>query len=125
MTTEYKALNYTQRIIQGDSFDKTYAMNTLNTDTNTYTPIDLSNKIVTGQLRLAPGDTPAIDFGTSKSDGGTGIENSFTLTLTSTQTTSMRPGTWYYDVQLTDSTDSEKVDTVLKGNFIVRAEITQ
>lgn len=125
MSNEYKALNYTQRIIQGDSFSKSYAMDTLNTDTGVKTPIDISNKTVTGQIRLAPGQEPVIDFTTSISDGGTGVENTFTLTLTSQQTTAMRAGTWQYDVQLIDNTNTEVVDTVLKGNFIVRAQITE
>lgn len=125
MSNEYRALNYTQRIIQGDSFSKSYAMDTLNTDTGVKTPIDISNKIVTGQIRLSPDSIDAIDFTTAITDGGSGVENTFTLSLTSQQTTTMRPGTWQYDVQLADITNPDEVTTVLKGNFIVRAEITQ
>ena len=125
MTNEYRALNYTQRIIQGDSFNKSYALDTLDTDTEVKTPIDLSGKVAAGQIRLVAGQEPVIDFDASIVAGTGGVENTIVLKLTSQQTTTMRPGTWQYDVQLADIADPDIVTTVLKGTFVVRAEITE
>lgn len=124
-TCNVKALNYTQRIIQGDSFDKSYTGSTINESTGDSEPLNLTGKTVRGQIRKTADDPTPIDFTTSTFDSGTGTLDTFRLELTSSQTTSMTGGTWLYDVDIVDDADPELVTTYLKGNFIVRAEITK
>lgn len=126
MTTQVRALNFTQRIIQGDSFNKAYTMKTIDTETGIETPIDLSNKTIRGQIRVTPNSPDPVDFSTStfaSPDGG-GIIDTFAISLSSLQTTPLVGGTYMYDVDITDP-NTTAVQTVLKGNFIVRSEITK
>lgn len=119
-----RGLNYTQRIIQGDSFDKSYTGSDVN-DQGVSVPLDLSNKTIRGQIRLSVDDENPIEFLTSTFDSGTGTIDTFRLQLTSSQTTPMAGGTWLYDVDVVDNTNPEIVETYLKGNFVVRDEITR
>lgn len=123
-SNQARALNYTQRIIQGDSFDKSYT-GTDTDDQGVTVPLDLSNKTIRGQIRKSPDDLVPVEFTTSTFDSGSGTVDSFRLQLTSTQTTPMAGGTWLYDVDVVDNSDPEIVETYLKGNFVVRAEITK
>jgi len=120
-----RALNFTQRIIQGDSFDKAYTGLNRDTETGNETPIDFTNKTVRGSIRPSLDSDTVINFATSTFDSGVGTIDSFRLMLNASQTETMYPGTWVYDVDVVDNINTEKVTTLLKGNFIVRGEVTR
>lgn len=120
-----RGLNYTQRIVQGDSFFKDYTGSEVDTNTGDTVPLDLSNKTIRGQIRPSHDSETVINFTTNTTDSGTGTIDTFSISLTSSQTSAMTGGTWVYDVEAIDNTNVEIVNTLLKGNFIVRDEVTK
>lgn len=62
--------------------------------------IDITNYTFTGSLKENFQATTAVNFTTEVTDGPAGI---FTIKLTDVETASMDPGTWVYDIIMTDS----------------------
>jgi len=124
-SNQTRALNFTQRIIQGDKFDKSYTGYEIDTSDNSQLPLDYSNTTIRGSVRPSPESDTVINMTVSTFDSGTGSIDSFRLEINSSDTATMTPGTWVYDVDATSKTDAENVKTLLKGNFIVRGEVTK
>lgn len=104
---------YNIRHYQGDTFQLIF---TMNNDLTAQTPLC--------QLRTDPGSavvTVAMTV-TSTYSAGTN-KTTFTCSLTATQTAALLAGTVYYwDFQLTNGA---VVNTYLRGNFVVQAEVSR
>jgi hypothetical protein len=124
MESTYKALNYTLRMIQGDTFDRSYTMYDVDAE-GVQTALDISDKILRGQLRLEPEGTEVVNFLISTEDSGSGVVDTFRLRLGANITSGMAAGVWQYDVELVDSANQDNVQKIMKGTVVIRPEITR
>ena len=63
--------------------------------------------------------TTDVDFTCSITDAGAGL---FTMTLTDTQTGNLTPGTWVYDLRMTDTTG--KITRMFEGKAFVKQGVS-
>lgn len=100
-------------IDQGTTFSTTL---TLTNDDGTYK--DLTDYTVTSQIRKSYYTNTYTDFTTAKVN----LEGEITLSLTATQTSSLKAGRYVYDVEI--SSDAETV-RVVEGIVTVTPEVTR
>tara|TARA_R110000796_G_scaffold28680_4_gene78194 strand:+ start:923 stop:1252 length:330 start_codon:yes stop_codon:yes gene_type:complete len=81
--------------------------------------LDITGYSFAGKTKEATYSATGVDFVAVVTDGPAGI---FTVSLTDTVTTAMDPGTWVYDVLMTDT--SGKVTRMLQGNAFVNQGVT-
>lgn len=83
-------------------------------------PLDLTDYDIRAQLRKSYGSNTFTEFSTSSGDNP---ENGvITLTLTSEQTTLLRPGRYVYDIEIEND---DEVVRVLEGIITVTPEVTR
>jgi hypothetical protein len=83
-------------------------------------PLDLTEYTIRAQLRKSYGSNTFTQFSTSS---GENPENGvITLSLTSVQTTSLRPGRYVYDIEIQND---DGVTRVLEGIITVTPEVTR
>jgi hypothetical protein len=83
-------------------------------------PLDLTEYTIRAQLRKSYGSNTFTEFSTSSGDNP---ENGvITLSLTSEQTTSLRPGRYVYDIEIEND---DEVVRVLEGIITVTPEVTR
>lgn len=100
-------------IDQGTTFSTTL---TLTNDDGTYK--DLTDYTVTSQIRKSYYTNTYTDFTTAKVN----LEGEITLSLTATQTSSLKAGRYVYDVEI--ASDAETV-RVVEGIVTVTPEVTR
>jgi hypothetical protein len=81
--------------------------------------LNITGYTFTASTKEATYSTTKVDFVTSVTDGPAGV---FTVSLTDAVTAAMDPGTWVYDVLMTDT--SGKVTRMLQGNAFVNQGVT-
>jgi len=101
----------------GSDFSQSFTLSDI-----TNTPLDLSNNTVSAQLRKHSGSSTKTDFTTTI--GVPATDGSINITLSSTQTSSLKPGRYLYDIVIT-STISGKKTRVVEGSAIIREGITK
>lgn len=82
---------------------------------------DLTSYTVTAQMRKWSGSSTAISFTTARQIPYT--SGKIVLSLTSTQTSSIKPGRYVYDVVITDQFNVK--NRVLEGMVLVREGVTR
>ena len=101
----------------GASFSQTFNLS----NTTDGSALDLSEYSVTAQMRKHAVSSAKSDFSTSIIDA---TQGSLSLSLTSDQTTSLKPGRYVYDVIITVNGTSTKT-RVVEGNVLVREGVTR
>ena len=101
----------------GASFNQTF--NLSNTTDGSY--LDLSLYSISAQMRKHAVSSVKTEFATSIEDASQG---KFALSLTSEQTTSLKPGRYVYDVVLTVIGTTTKT-RVVEGMVLVREGVTR
>ena len=81
--------------------------------------LDITNYSFSGRLSENHNTTTVQDFTTAITDAAAGT---FTVSLTDTQTAALDPGTWVYDVVMTDN--AGKKTRLLQGNAFVSQGVT-
>lgn len=81
--------------------------------------LDITSYSFTGRLSENYNTTTVQDFTTAVTDGPAGT---FTISLTDAQTATLDPGTWVYDIVMTDA--SGKKTRLLQGNAFVSQGVT-
>lgn len=90
------------------------------------TPIDLTNTTAEMQLRSLPSD-PNVALTLSSANGDiviTALTGIIDITATSQQTGAVDEGTYYYDLEITD-TVTNQVTRIIQGQIVVSAEVTR
>ena len=82
-------------------------------------PLNLDGYTVAAQLRKSYGSTTAYDFASSVYDETSG---KIQIALTATQTSSIKPGRYLYDIEITTGTTKSRV---AEGLVIISPEITK
>lgn len=93
---------------------------------NNGTPINLSNNTAKMQLRSQPQDVDAA-LTLSSANGDiviTPLTGVISITASSTQTGAVDEGTYYYDLEVTDTVTNE-VTRIIQGQIVVSAEVTR
>lgn len=103
-------------INSGSDFSQTFTLE--NSDTNS--ALDLSVYSVSSQIRKWAGSSTAINFSCSVVDAFEGI---ISISLTNSQTTSLKPGRYVYDVVITDNVGQK--NKVIEGMALVREGVTR
>ena len=100
----------------GTTFSQIFTLESA--DTNSAT--DLTGLTSTTKMRKHPGSSSATDFSTQiiNATGGR-----IRVGLTTSQTSSLKPGRFMYDVLITDT--SGEVTRVLEGSVLVREGVTK
>lgn len=81
--------------------------------------IDISTRIFSGQIRIAPASTdPVANFVTTITDGPGGI---VLFSISSNNTALITPGTYYYDFQ---QIDGSIVTTLIAGKAVIQEDVT-
>jgi hypothetical protein len=81
--------------------------------------LDITNYTFSGRLKQTFNATSYVDFIGSVTDGPAGT---FTVELTDVVTADMDPGTWVYDIMMTDTaTDKTRL---IQGNAFVKQGVT-
>jgi hypothetical protein len=101
----------------GSDFSQTF---TLEGSANN-SAFDLTSYTVTAQIRKWAGSSTATSFTATKQTPNT--SGKILLKLTSTQTSSIKPGRYVYDVVITDSYDVK--NRVIEGMVLVREGVTR
>jgi hypothetical protein len=101
----------------GADFVQTFVLEAAATNSS----LDLTGCIVSAQMRKWSGSSTAITFTTQKSYPET--SGTIVLTLTSTQTSNIKPGRYVYDVVIT-AADLTKT-RVLEGMVLAREGVTR
>lgn len=81
--------------------------------------VDLTDYSVAGALKENYRATTSVAFAASVTDAAAGL---FDISLTDTVTTDMDPGTWVYDIVLTDPSGIKT--RLLEGRAFVKAGVT-
>ena len=81
--------------------------------------LDITNHTFSGRLKETFNATTHVDFSTALTDP---TQGTFTVTLTDAQTSVMDPGTWVYDIMMTDSAGTKT--RLLNGNAFVKQGVT-
>ena len=100
----------------GTTFSQIFTLESAATNSAT----DLTGFTATAQMRKHPGSSSATDFSTQiiNATGGR-----IRVGLTTSQTSSLKPGRFMYDVLITDT--SGEVTRVLEGSVLVREGVTK
>ena len=103
-------------IEQGFDFDTTFQLE----DTTTNALLNLTGYTMDAQLRKTYSSSSSVSFGSTvtSATGGT-----IQITLTSSQTSDLKPGRYVYDVKLT--TSGGTVTKAVEGAALVRAGVTR
>jgi hypothetical protein len=101
----------------GSDFKQTFFLEAAATNSS----LDLTNYTVSAQMRKWAGSSTSISFTTEKPYPET--SGAIVLSLTSTQTSSLKPGRYVYDVVIT-GTDLYKT-RVLEGMVLAREGVTR
>lgn len=81
--------------------------------------LDITNYSFSGRLKSSFNSTTHVDFATSVTDGPAGT---FSILLTDTVTADMDPGTWVYDIIMTDAALDKT--RLIQGNAFVKQGVT-
>ena len=81
--------------------------------------LDITNYSFSGRLKASFNDDTHVDFTTSVTDGPAGT---FSVLLTDTVTSAMSPGTWVYDIVMTDAALDKT--RLIQGNAFVKQGVT-
>ncbi len=100
----------------GTTFSQIFTLESA--DTNSAT--DLTGYSASAQMRKHPGSSSATDFSTTITDPTGG---KIRVGLTTSQTSSLKPGRFMYDVLITDA--AGEVTRVLEGSVLVREGVTK
>ena len=92
------AFVYVSNIVieQGFDFDTSFQLE----DTRTNSSLDLTDASVSGQLRKHYGSSTAVSFGSTITSPDLGI---LSISLTGTQSLSLKPGRYVYDIKITNA----------------------
>lgn len=99
----------------------TYSLSVTVADANG-NALDLTDYSVRAQMRRSYGSTSSISFTATKADDPTTGE--ITISLTATQTSSLKPGRYVYDLEIEDTT-TNSVTRVIEGIITVTPEVTR
>ena len=100
----------------GTTFSQIFTLESASTNSAT----DLTGFSVSAQMRKHPGSTTATDFTTQIINASGG---KIRVGLTTSETASLKPGRFMYDVLITDT--SGEVTRVLEGAVLVREGVTR
>lgn len=103
-------------INSGSDFSQTFTLE----DPSTNSAFDLSLYTVSSQLRKWAGSSTAVNFNAVIEIA---LEGKINISLTNTQTTSLKPGRYVYDVVITDSGGQK--NKVIEGMVLVREGVTR
>jgi hypothetical protein len=103
-------------INSGSDFSQTFTLE----DPSTNSAFDLSLYSVSSQLRKWAGSSTAVNFDAVIEIAVAGKIN---ISLTNTQTASLKPGRYVYDVVITDSGGQK--NKVIEGMVLVREGVTR
>jgi len=101
----------------GTTFNQSFTLENVNTDS----VMDLSNYTIKSEMRKHPGSTTGVTTFTSTIASAAG--GVVTIGLTTTQTATLKPGRYVYDVLLTDNSGVR--DRVVEGMVIVSQGATR
>ena len=102
-------------IEQGYDFDTSFQLE----DTRTNSPLILTDASTTAQMRKHYGATTAISLGSTVTSPEQGI---ISISLTSTQSVSLKPGRYVFDVKITNAGKEYKA---VEGVALVRGGVTR
>ena len=88
-------------------------------DTRTNSPLILTNASTEAQLRKHHGSSTAVSFASTVTSPELGI---ISISLTGTQSVSLKPGRYVFDVKITNSGREYKA---VEGAALVRAGVTR
>jgi hypothetical protein len=101
----------------GTTFNQSFTLENINTNS----VIDLSNYTIKSEMRKHPGSATGVTTFTSTIASAAG--GVVTIGLSTTQTASLKPGRYVYDVLLTDNSGVR--DRVVEGMVIVSQGATR
>ena len=101
----------------GADFNQSFTLDSANTNS----PFDLTGYTVESQMRKWSGSSTATSFTSTIASPPTSGE--ILLRLTSTQTTSLKPGRYVYDVIITDTSGVKS--RVIEGMILVTEGVTR
>ena len=81
--------------------------------------LDITNYSFSGRLKPSFNSTSYVDFTATVTDGPAGT---FSILITDTVTADMDPGTWVYDIIMTDSAADKT--RLIQGNAFVKQGVT-
>lgn len=81
--------------------------------------LDITNYSFSGRLKSSFNSTSYVDFSASVTDGPAGT---FSILLADTVTADMDPGTWVYDIVMTDAAADKT--RLIQGNAFVKQGVT-
>ena len=112
------AATYVSNIIinSGSDFSQTYDLES--SDTNS--PLNLTGYAISSQMRKYSGSSTAVSFATTAIQPPS--SGSIKISLTSEQTTDLKPGRYVYDVLLTKDGVKTKV---IEGMVLVKEGVTR
>lgn len=110
---------YVSNIVVNSGSDFSQSFTFDNNSTNSV--LNLSNHSVNSQIRKHPGSSNYVSFASSITNPNNGVVE---LSLTSSQTLSLKPGRYLYDIVLTDNITGKKT-RVLEGMVLVREGVTR
>ena len=99
----------------GYDFDTSFQLE----DTRTNSPLILTNASTEAQLRKHHGSSTAVSFASTVTSPNLGI---ITISLSGTQSVSLKPGRYVFDVKITNSGREYKA---VEGAALVRAGVTR
>ena len=99
----------------GYDFDTSFQLE----DTRTNSPLILTNASTEAQLRKHYGSSTAVSFASTVTSPELGI---ISISLTGTQSVSLKPGRYVFDVKITNSGREYKA---VEGAALVRAGVTR
>ena len=102
-------------IEQGFDFDTSFQLE----DTRTNTPLVLTGAATTAQLRKHYGATTAVSLGSTITSPELGI---ISISLTGSQSVSLKPGRYVFDVKITNAGREYKA---VEGAVLVRGGVTR
>lgn len=102
-------------IEQGFDFDTSFQLE----DTRTNSPLDLTDASTTAQLRKHYGASTSVSFASTITSPELGI---ISVSLTGTQTVSLKPGRYVYDVKILNAGREYKA---VEGAALVRGGVTR
>lgn len=89
-------------------------------DSNSNSPLNLSGYTVASQMRKHSGSSTSVSFGATIINAS---EGQIRVGLTTTQTSSLKPGRYVYDVIIKDP--DGKTNRVVEGMVLVREGVTR
>ena len=103
-------------IEQGFDFDTSFQLE----DTRTNSSLDLTGSSVSGQLRKHYSSSTSVSFGSTVTSADLGI---LSISLTGTQSLSLKPGRYVYDIKITSANGKEY--KAVEGSALVRAGVSR